>query len=182
MAVSFNLPEGSTLGTLDLYKRFQVELRHFFQINARNPNSVDDLMQEMFLALLQGNPSGELRNAQAYLFQVAWNVLNGMNRRARREPQHMVPLDSPEFEGHAERSRGLWVEDDSSSSLAEARWEAVLEKLPPLWQTAVLRHYRDGKTCQEVADEIGCSRAAVKKYVAKALNEFRIHFTSNDAN
>jgi len=174
VAIKFTLAEGATIGPLELYERFHSELRRFFRINARSPNSADDLMQEMYLALRKSTPPGELRDGKAYLFRVAWNVLRIANRRAQRERRNLLLIAAWRISNHSAEK----VEDDSSSTLAEARWEAVLAELPALWQIVVLRHFRDGLTYQQVADEIGCSRAAVKKYATRAQELFRLHFSN----
>jgi len=161
---------------LELYERFHSELRRFFEINAYNPNVVDDLMQELYLALRKAFPSDELRDAKAYLFRVAWSVLHTANRRAQRELQMMVSIDAPEIRTHV----AAQLADDSSSKLTEARWEAIFAELPERLQVVVLRHFRDGCTYQQVADELRCSRSAVKKYAGKVLKLVRRHSANTD--
>lgn len=174
---NFTLAEGTTIGPLELYERFRTELRRFFFINAHDPNNADDLLQEMYLALRRCTPPDGLRNGKAYLFRVAWNILHAANRRSQRERRNMVSIEASEISGHS----AAHMEDDSSSTLAAARWEAVLVQLPALWQVVVLRHFRDGRTYQQVAEEIGCSRSTVKKYAIRAQELFRLHFSDIEA-
>ncbi len=172
-AVDFTIAEGTIIGPLDLEPQLLVDLRRFFQINARNPDSVDDLMQDMFEALLRYKAPAQLLDQRAYFFQVAWNVLNGANRRTRRETR-LVPIDTRVVDRH------VASEDDTSASLIEARWTAIFAKLPARCQVVVQRHFGDRQTCQQVAAELGCSIAVVKKDACKALNSFRQHFTGAD--
>ena len=56
----------------------------------------------------------------------------------------------------------------------------VLARLPRACQFALLRQYRDNRSYKEIAAEMGVSPHAVKKYIGRALNEFRMHFNSKD--
>ena len=174
MAIDFTLAEGTTIGPLEFYKRFRTELHHFFCVNARNPSSADDLLQDMYLALREGTTPDELHDGKAYLFRVAWNLLKTANRRAQRERRKLLWIAARRISNQPAAE----VEDDSSTTLAAARWEAVLAQLPPLWQVVVLRHFRDGLTYQQIADELHCSRSAVKKYATRAQEMFRLHFSN----
>jgi len=162
------------------YERYRAELRRFFEVNAPRTQAVDDLMQEMFLNLINSQPTAELRDAQRYLFRVAWNVLHSNNRRAGREPKHRVSSSAAELDSHAQRSNRLWVEDDCTSALAQEQLDRALSKLPALCQASVLLHYRDGRTYKQIALELGITVHTVKKYIMKALNEVRIEFNVSE--
>jgi len=45
---------------------------------------------------------------------------------------------------------------------------------------AVIRQYRDNKSYKDIAVELGVSVHTVKKYVMRALNHFRMHFSARD--
>jgi DNA-directed RNA polymerase specialized sigma24 family protein len=68
--VSSNVPRNAwnDAGTVQqVYLRYRAELRHFFSIQASGRYSVDDLMQEVFLRLLQAKPSQELDDVQQFI-------------------------------------------------------------------------------------------------------------------
>jgi RNA polymerase sigma factor (sigma-70 family) len=164
-------------GTLTgAYEAFRGQLLRFFQVNAPRSSVVDDLMQEMFLQLLKSRPSAELRDVRAYLFQTAWSVVNATRRRLRREPEYMTSLDEPALGSQADRSSRLWVEDDTSTMLAQAQLQALLAKLPPAGQAAIVLRYREGRSYKEIAAQLDCSTSTVKKYLMHALNECRKEF------
>lgn len=164
----------------EVYEQFRGQLRRFFEVNARHPQSVDDLMQEMFLQLLKSRPTTELRDVQGYLYQTAWSVVNTAHRRARREPQHVLSCDAENIELHADRSNRLWVEDDTSTTIAQDQVAAALDQLPRLCQAAVLLRYRDGRSYEEIAAQLGCTKHTVKKYIMRALNQCRMQFDAGD--
>jgi RNA polymerase sigma factor (sigma-70 family) len=182
MAASPNDPEQprSDVGVVrDLYARYRKELRDFFVRRGR-PQEADDLLQVMFLDLVRRPPPKELRNAQAYLFSVAWTTLHDMNRRDHREPPTVPISDMPGSDTEGSRSLGLWQEDNSTSLVAQAQLNRALSKLPAACQVAVIRQYRDGWTYQQIAQELNVTVHAVKKYISKSLRHFAEHFSGED--
>lgn len=160
----------------DLYARYRRELREFFVRRGRTQEA-DDLLQVMFLDLLKRPPPRELRNAQAYLFGVAWTTLHDLNRHTFRQPPTVSINDMPSADTEGSRSLGLWQEDNSTSLVAQAQLNRALSKLPAACQVAVLRQYRDGWTYQQIAEELGVTVHAVKKYISKSLRHFAEHFS-----
>jgi RNA polymerase sigma factor (sigma-70 family) len=142
---------------------------------------VDDLMQTMFLQLLKDRPAAEVRDPRQYLFRSAWNVLHNANQRAQRERHLFTSCDVTELDQCADRSNQLWVEDDTSSRVQRAELDRTLLQLPRACQVAMLRQYRDNKSYKEIADELGVSVHAVKKYIMRSLNHFRMHLSAMDS-
>jgi RNA polymerase sigma factor (sigma-70 family) len=152
----------------EAYQRYRAELRRFFELNSPHPQLVDDLMQMMYVQLLKARRHTEVRDPLQYLFRTAWNTLHSANRRARRERQRSAALDT----------ESLWIEDDASAVLDQEELERVLRQLPRACQVAFVRQYLDGRSYKEIAEELGVTVHAVKKYLMRALNHFRIHFNS----
>ncbi len=169
---------GPEEGLEQAYQRYRLELRHFFELNARDAQSVDDLMQMMYLQLLKSRPGEPVREPQSYLFRMAWNVLHTSNRRARLERDRGRPLDAAALDALADRSNSLWVEDDTGWALQQDEIERVLSQLPRVCQIALLLQYRDNRSYKEIAQDLGVSVHTVKKYIMRALNHFRMHFNS----
>lgn len=163
----------------EAYLRYRLELRTFFQLNSRDPQSVDDLMQTMYLQLLKSRSDDAVHDPRNYLFRTAWNVLHLQNRRGAAERKHVtLSVDAAGLETLIGRSNGLWVEDDTSTALTHAELERVLNQLPRSCQVALLRQYRDRRSYKEIAEELGVTVHAVKKYIMRALSHFSIYFNS----
>ena len=133
-------------------------------------------MQTMFLQLSKDRSPVEVRDPRQYLFRSAWNVLHNANQRAQRERRLFESYEASALDQLANQSNRLWVEDDTSSRVERAELDRALSQLPRACQIAVLRQYRDNKSYKEIADELGVSVHAVKKYVMRALNHLRMHF------
>lgn len=174
-------PHNPALESLeDAYQRYRLELRHFFERNSRDVHAVDDLIQTMYLSIRKTQPNDDVRDPRQYLFRAAWNVMHTENRRIEAERAKSVPFEGEEFDVYAEQSNRLWVEDDTLSELQDEELNRILAQLPRACQFALLRQYRDNRSYKEIAAEMGVTAHAVKKYIRRALNEFRMHFNSED--
>src|SRR5687767_7984797 len=80
----------SVIAIGEAYARYRGELRTFFTRMVRRTQDSDDLVQEVYTELLRYPPREPLREPQAYLYRVAWNVMHKWNARRQREP---VPTD-----------------------------------------------------------------------------------------
>jgi RNA polymerase sigma factor (sigma-70 family) len=170
-------PEGAA-GSVEIsFRQYRAELRIFFARRARRSANVEDLVQEVYERLLRRKASEPIRDPEAYVFQVARNVLRAANREASREQHQYLSCDPVELEGRVEGLRHLWVQEDGGPELAQEEIERVLNQLPRGCRVALLRQRRDGWTYQQIADELGVSINTVKDYLGKAFNHFRIYFS-----
>lgn len=163
-------------GLAQAYERYRAELRHFFERNARDRQTVDDLMQSMYLRLVRRALDEQVNDPQRYLFRVAWNLLNTTNRRQQTERTRTVSCQTAEFDAHADQGNALWLEDNAGTALFQEEMNRALRELPLACQVAMLRQYRDNRTYKEIAEELGVTPHAVKKYIVRALNHFRMRF------
>ena len=148
-------------------------------MNARDPHAVDDLIQNLYLSMMNrtaraGASTEDVRDPRRYLFRMAWNVLHSENRRRRAELARKVSCDAGDLEMLADRSNLLWVEDDTGYRAQRAELDRALGSLPRACQIAVLRQYRDNKSYKEIAAELGVTTHTVKKYITRALQHFRV--------
>lgn len=164
----------------EAYQRYRLELRRFFERNSRDAQAADDLVQAMYLSIRKTQPNDDVRDPRQYLFRAAWNLLHTENRRIEAKRAQSVPCEFEEFDVYAEQSNRLWVEDDTVSELQDDELKRVLAQLPRACQFALLRQYRDNRSYKEIAAEMSVTTHAVKKYIRRALNEFRRHFNSKD--
>jgi RNA polymerase sigma factor (sigma-70 family) len=168
------------MGLEEAYQRYRLELRRFFAGKVRDPQSVDDLIQAMYVSLKKARPREDIRDPLKYLYGMAWNLVLLENRRMNAERARTVPCAFDEYDSHAARWNRLWVEDDAPSEQQRQELERVLAQLPTACQVAVLRQYRDNRSYKEIADELGVTTHTVKKYMMRALNHFRMHFSVNE--
>jgi len=171
--VQQNVPKIPAESFEQAYKEYQAELRRFFEMQAHERNSVEDLVQKVYVQLLRGRSRETVREPKKYLYRCAWRVLYEENRRVRRDQRRSVSGDAERWDLLARYGGALWVEDDSHTELALDQCRRALEKLPPTHQAALLLQYRDGRTYEEIARDMKVTPHAVKKYIGRALSEIR---------
>jgi RNA polymerase sigma factor (sigma-70 family) len=128
------------------------------------PSDVADLVQEVYLRLLRAPQHESVRNPQAYMFTVAFNVLHQHKRALAGAPE---PVD---LQSHPEEFDSTRADNDPASELADLnQLECVLRHLPRNVYVSFVLHRSFGFTVQEIARQLGVSNATVKKYLARSL-------------
>jgi RNA polymerase sigma factor (sigma-70 family) len=153
------------------YKAYRAELRRFLAKRARSAQECDDLVQEVYLQLLRFPPREPLRETQAYLYRVAWHVVNRANDKSRRDG---VAYDLETLEHLAQQS-GFVAPDDLQQQLAlQQQLIRLLSELPPVCREVILKFKCDGLSYKEIAAELGISVHMVEKHIARAVHHIRM--------
>ncbi|MBS0420045.1 MAG: RNA polymerase sigma factor [Proteobacteria bacterium] len=151
----------------EAYSRYNGELRQFFRRLSRRSETSDDLVQEVYLELLRYPPRETLREPQAFLYKIAWHVMNRFYARERRAG---VPLDVATLKSvQDEAAAAQWTDDTLSNLDAEQRILSVLKQLPPLYGAALILWKRDGLPYSEIGRQLGISTHTVRKYLTRAM-------------
>jgi RNA polymerase sigma factor (sigma-70 family) len=144
------------------------QLRRFLISRVHNACDVPDIVQEVFLRLLRVPDHEVIRSPEAYLFTVARHVaqqhtLSRSPTSASAKLQELTELiDAPNDPA---------LEVSAQQSIEEL--ERALQTLSPKARATFLYHRRDGLTLEEIGNRLGVSRSQAKKYLAKALLQFR---------
>ena len=73
--------DGHDARTRALVDKYQGPLRAYFHKRISAASDVDDLVQEIFIRLIDRGSAEELENPDAYIFQAASNLLRDRYRR-----------------------------------------------------------------------------------------------------
>jgi RNA polymerase sigma factor (sigma-70 family) len=151
------------------YARYQSELQQFGQARLRNRQNSRDLVQEVFLQLVRFPPAEALRDAQAYLYRIAWHIVNRENRKLaeNRVSYHDSRIITAVAESQA--SAG----DTLDAVAFQQQFRRVLSELPSEVQAALLLFKRDGLSHKEIARRLGISSNTVKAYISRGVAHFR---------
>jgi RNA polymerase sigma factor (sigma-70 family) len=152
----------------DIEKQHGARLRRFLASRIRTSLAADvpDLVQEVFLRLLRIDHLETIRSSEAYLFTIAFHVLHQHVLRHSTMPEAVeISTLISEMESAPERDPAMQVERQQQlEGLQQA-----LHGLSPKAQAVLLLHRRDGYTLEEIATQLGMSRAMAAKYLSKAL-------------
>lgn len=154
------------------FSQFRDGLYRFLRRKLRNAESAEDLMQEVYLRLLRTADRKMVKNPQAYVFGVAFNVLYEFKLHEERSP---VDFDS---EAVAELGTVLAGEADDPEDVHERRartqWlESVMARLSPMQQAVLLMAKRQGLAHAQIAEKLGISIGTVRKHLARAVDQCR---------
>lgn len=139
-------------------------LRQFIGIKIKDPQTVDDLLQEVFLKVQEN--SRQLKDeekAGAWVFRIAQNTITDHYRRLQR----------PEIEGWKNLTSP--APDDASDLTAEFAGciPAMLEVLPPIYREALYLSEIEGLSQKELAQRLGISYSGAKSRVQRGREKLR---------
>lgn len=148
-------------------RRYTPVLRAFFAKRVYEQDDVEDLVQDVFLRLMQRDGAAPIEKVEQYIFQTAANVLRdrGRRRATRRQEAHEsydeTVHDSPDTEFPPER---VLMGREAVTQVMVA-----LEDLPERTRDIfILRALEQHKYC-EIARMLRISTRATEKHMAKAL-------------
>lgn len=121
---------------------------------------MQDLAQEVYLRLLRVDRPELIRDPSSYAYRVALNVAQEWRLRAAQAlPHSSDPLET--LEGGAD------PEDSAGQSERQRAVRDAVEALPASVRNAMLLHLHRDMTYEQVAEHMGVSRRAVKRYILK---------------
>lgn len=145
---------------LQFYQYFAPRLNAWLQGVTRDPVMAEELVQDTMLAVWNKAAKYDARKAAAstWVYRIARNLHIDQLRRAQVR----------------ERSKAKLVEDDTGfdDHLSDAeRVRDALRQLPVLQAQVVYKSYFEGKSHQEIANEIGMPLGSVKSNLRLAFQK-----------
>jgi RNA polymerase sigma-70 factor (ECF subfamily) len=151
------------------------EITRFLERQIPAADDAEDLLQELYVAVLKMPRAPMIRHPKAYLFAIAANLVHQHWQRSKTRPPH-VPLEDVPVE-ILESLHSAFGASTPESAVALAECVTALRErlseLSPKVQAAVVWHHRDGYTCDEIAEKLSVVRHRVKKYLVRGLTHCR---------
>lgn len=145
-------------------------LHRFLRRRVHNAADIPDIIQEVFLRLLRVPRHESIRSPEAYLFTIARHVAQQVRLEAAPSGESVdleEVLTDLRFAGDADPVLEV------SAEQCLAQMDKALRRMPLKMQATFLLHRRDGLTMDQVSERLGISRPMAKKYLVKALVQFR---------
>lgn len=147
------------------FEAYRQDLVGFLRSRVSGPEQAEDLLQQVFLRLMQRADWSEIRNPEAYLRTTARHVLADFYRSQSARDQGIV-LEYQEFRDADE----TWSPGDSLRTREFMnRLASVLESLSPQVRNAFVLSRVYGYTYAEIGRALSISPRTVEKHVAKGL-------------
>lgn len=156
----------------EFYARHEHAILAYFRRRTSTPELAADLAAETFAQALASRgrfkPRGRSTDSSvAWLYGIAKNVLSHSIRRGQVEDRARSRLGLPR----------LQLNDEALEAILEMGTEtgvqAALEHLPPEQREAVHARIVDERTYPEIATELRCSEAVIRKRVSRGLTNLR---------
>ena len=126
----------------------------------REPEQAEDIVQEAIMRVSEQERRQVIEQPLAYAFRVADSVIHN---RARRIVADHGPVDT-------ELACALPLADEVLDYRQRFdRFRAVLDTLPPQRRAVFVERHLEGKSRQQIAQEMNISVEAVKKHLVRAM-------------
>jgi RNA polymerase sigma-70 factor (ECF subfamily) len=157
-----------------LSQRFRPALIAFFLRRIRNHSEAEDLTQEVLLRVAQHGASIDASRPDAYVFQIAANLLRDRGRRHQVRAAYQAGLGATE---------ATWVEERDPDRVLQGKESlatvlAALRQLPERTRTVFVLFRLENMKQREIADMLGISVRTVEQHVVRASVHLRDAFRS----
>ncbi|WP_081916913.1 RNA polymerase sigma factor [Caulobacter sp. UNC358MFTsu5.1] len=151
-----------------LDRRYRPALMAFFMRRAASHSDAEDMTQELFakLATAQSGPTGAggVDNADAYIFQMAANLLRDRGRRERVRANYRASVHAGAGDLEPLDPARVLLGRESLGEVSDA-----LRELPDRTRAIFLLFRLEGMKQSELAALYGVSVSAVQKHILKAM-------------
>jgi RNA polymerase sigma factor (sigma-70 family) len=148
------------------FEEFGGELQRFLTRRMRCAHTARDLAQDVYLRFMLVSRREGIRNARAFLYQLASNLVHEF--RVRQQHTQVV-YDSDLLEA-ADHRRAVETDTDPGDRLSSAEeLERLLSPLPKAYRAVLIMRKRDGLSPDEIAQRLGFSKKTVYEYLTRAL-------------
>lgn len=154
---------------LAAYLERRAELLRYFRARLRSEDEAEELVQEIYLKIVQRRVEETVENPAGYLFRLGSNLMLDRLKQARRAARRASAYGELYGGGeHAADDHPAPEHAALTRQLLEQAVEAVRE-LPPKAQEAFRLHKLEGLSHAETAAAMGVSRSSVEKYLMASL-------------
>lgn len=162
------LPGDTTLSIHTLYSDHHRWLQGWLRRRLGNTFDAADLAHDTFLRVMVSGRTPESEQSRAHLTQIAKGLVVDLHRRRQLEAAYLDALAQfPSALVPSAEERALVFED-----LLQV--DAVLHALPVKVREVFLLSQLDGLTYSEIAQRMGISFGAVRKYMLRAAQSLQL--------
>jgi RNA polymerase sigma-70 factor (ECF subfamily) len=161
---------GDAAAFQELTVRYYRRIGAFVLRRVKRPDVVEDLTQDTFLEAYRSLRAGRLpENFVSWLFAIAHHCCGKWLRR--RRPRLFDPHAAPELAEDV--SPGSILEEVEEQQRQLAALETSLAELSPDVRRLLELKHRHGKTCEQIAGEVGRPVGTIKSLLARTYKLLR---------
>jgi len=149
-----------------LSRRFRIPLVRFFEKRIGRHSEIEDLVQEVFMRLADGERIGSIAHLEAYLFKTAANLLRDRQRRlAARSSDSHEPYEE-DLHGNADET--LTPERALSGAQAIQQLVTALHELPERTRNVWVLYHLEDLPHASIARQLGIAISTIEKHLGRA--------------
>lgn len=170
-SVLLRLQKGESDAFLAMYNHYHAALFHYVLRFVKSPAIAEDVLQDVFLKIWQvkSRIDPEL-SFKAYLYRICRNSVFRLLKKMAVDENLRVEVMLQFTQSVADADlKVLWQQ-------YEAILHTAINNLSPQRQKVFRLCREEGKTYEQVADELGISRNTVKEHMVLAMKLIREHF------
>lgn len=152
-----------------VYDQYITRIYRFIYLKVSPQETAEDLSSEVFLRLYKRlkEPNSKIQNPQAFLYQIARNVVAD-HYRGRRVTTISIEKTTIEFEDIGDPTQGL-----AEASIDMDRIRHALSQLNEDYQDLIIWKYIEELSVPEIAQITGKSEGSVRVGVSRALGALK---------
>ncbi len=158
-----NLIKGDAYSFDEIYELYNKRVYAFSLHNLKNKDDAEGVVQEVFLNLWKDRAKlQKLKNLDAWIFTISFNVINKHFRKLARERKHLEKFAEPTL-------------TYDSSTITEVEYhdllekaEKIVEKLPPRQKAIYILSKKEGLSNTEISMKLHITKKTVENYLTSA--------------
>jgi len=164
-------------GISDVYLKYQTLLKRYMTRFLRQPQDIEDILQEAFLRSYVAEINMDIRSPRAFLFKTARNLaLKHLDKSSTRLVDYIEDLGTLE----------VLVDEISTEDRAQSQEQFIIfcravSILPLQCRKAFILRKVYGLSHKEVAEQLGISTSTVEKHLAHGLLKCNEYMRSKGA-
>lgn len=170
----------------ELVQRFQNPVYNLVYRLASNPTDPSDIVQDVFLKVFRGIASFRGQSSlKTWIYRIAVNESHNHRRLFSRTRGHEVGLDEDQGEGltldqvlpdHAPSPFEV-----ASDQQTQAAIEAALQRIKPIFRSALVLREVEGLSYEEIADVLQTNLGTVKTRILRGREALRAELTARSS-
>lgn len=169
-SVILRLQKGDSDAFLELYNHYHAALYHYVLRFVKSPAIAEDVLQDVFLKIWEiKSRLDPALSFKAYLYRICRNSVFKLLKKMAVDENLRVQVMQQFAQSVADADlKVLWQQ-------YEVILQAAINRLPPQRQKVFKLCREEGKTYDQVAEELGISRNTVKEHMVLAMKLIREH-------
>lgn len=153
----------------EIVQEYTPRLRTYLARNVRVYDDVEDLLQDIFVRVVQYPELENIRSIKAFLFTIATNLLRDKSRRSyTKMSKYSMSIDELEIPVDSADPNQILEDRDAVKKMSYA-----IGDLQPTCKQAFVESRFEGKSYKEIASNLGVSVSMVEKHIIEALKQIR---------